>query len=298
MAPLFGQRQKLPTDLAASGATNSEQNDGLITSNSGSGNIIRSASVGPHCSKVQDGDFQRVPPPLPPLRPQQASEPMSDTAAIRKYLVLLQDCLAIKFAPLAIGQQLHPHAAFAFNSSNSGRHDNCKRGNQNNANRLIGVAVDDEDHLLVPHRPTNFRHRRAVSNDSPKSGSNSITDPLTNNVTCNNGHGNRNGSHQQTNFTTLRNLNGGIHNNGDPQQAFHLQSHHKSTHLQERLEQFHFLHSEKTTSSTSSSGLGTLSRSCLNNNNYGVGGVLGSSTTAEVDHSLHALYLYKVKLLY
>ncbi|ODN01906.1 Storkhead-box protein 1 [Orchesella cincta] len=230
-----------------------------------------SANPHHHSSGSRNGHHHRqeAPPPLPLRQPAQNDTChviSGDTTAIRKYLVLLQDCLAIKFAPLVNGHQSHP-IPFTFTSNKS-----CNSGHNNNCS-----GVDDEDDPLVSHRPTDLHHQR-VSANSSKGGSNSINESHSNSRNLQSNHlGNHNSNnHHQHNHFPLGNNNSSIHNNEDPQQAFHLQNHHKSS----RTEQFHFLQSSS----------GTASRPSASCN--GVGAILGSNT-AEVDHSLHGLYLYK-----
>ncbi|CAL8114048.1 unnamed protein product [Orchesella dallaii] len=281
MAPLFGQRQKVPEELAttsqcpphASSSSGGTLSSATMDSHSQCMNTCRAHhSANPHPSSgSRNGHHHRqeAPPPLP-LRQTGANDTCQvisgDTTAIRKYLVLLQDCLAIKFAPLVNGHQSHPYP-FSFTSNK-----NCNSGHN-------CTSVDDEDDPLVSHRPTDLHHQR-VSANSSKGGSNSINESHSNSRNSQSNHlsNHNSNNHPQHNHFPLGNNAAGIHNNEDPQQAFHLQNHHKSS----RPEQFHFLQS--------SSRGGTANRPSASSN--GVGAILGSNT-AEVDHSLHGLYLYK-----
>lgn len=298
MAPLFGQRQKTQEELASGATVPNSTND---SSGNGDEAIENARSVDMHfknMSGVHNSQFSNnkpndshvkyrqndgnsvIPPPLPPSRPreQNSSAPSTqEKTAIRKYLVLLQDCLAIKFAPLVTSHQSHPYP-FAFNNAcDLNKHNGG--GDRNNA-----VVVDDDD--FVSHRHSDFHHHRLVSNDnsnntSSKCNRNSISEPPSNHRSHRSHQGNNNNCSHQRNHFTLGSNNAGIHyNNGDPQQAFHYKSshHHQPTSRQHQLLQ-----------SSNSGGITNRPSSAHLDGNF-----LGSNT-AEVDHSLHALYLYKVR---
>lgn len=317
MAPLFGQRQKTQEELA-SGATVTtlRQNQDSSTNDStgdGDGTIESARSADMHFKNVtsvhnsqfsnskpndshvkyrQNDGNSAIPPPLPPCRPREQNGSAASTnekTAIRKYLVLLQDCLAIKFAPLVTSHQSHPYP-FVFNNACDVNKHNGGGGDRNNA-----VVVDDDD--FVSHRHSDFHHHpqhatlhRLVSNDnsnnSNKCNRNSISEPPSNHRSHSHQGNNNNGSncsHQRNHFTLGSNNAGIQYNNGDPQQAFHYKSshHHQPTSRQHQILQ-----------SSSSGGITNRPSSAHLD---GSGGNFLGSNTAEVDHSLHALYLYKVR---